>query len=359
MENKRIMSLFAILVMVFTFVSGCKSDETIIGSELIKIDENDYVSSEAEIGDLAKIVRTEASSFYPITAEITANNGGVILTDVKVKNLDYVKKGDLLAEIRPYSAEEIAAKEKTISDKENELSSMMAFYDSEANELNSLIASSTNSIDKAIYEQQLIENELNRNYTNEKSLKEIETLKEELEIMKEEKGDCNIYAPFDGVVDKVYVSTPDTVLSESTLLFSMHSVDTVVIYFDDPGYVYCENEVKVIAGSGDTKQEIAGKVVCADHYLHPDIRQGKIFVRLEGEYDKENLEPIEVELTTYNVKNVLTTKSTGINNIKDKDYVYIMEDGKLKRRHVVVGGSDGENTWILQGVDEGDLIYLQ
>ena len=36
-----------------------------------------------------------------------------------------------------------------------------------------------------------------------------------------------------------------------------------------------------------------------------------------------------------------------------------MEDGKLKRRHVLTADSDDENTWILQGVDEGDIVYLQ
>lgn len=359
MANKRLIALIVLFSICILSFSACKSDDTLISSDLIMIEDNEMISSEVVTGNLAKSVKCEAASFYPITADISPEKSGVILVDVKVKNLDYVKKGDLLAELRPYTDEEIAEKENDIAAKEAELSTKMAYYDNEKNSLNSMKAATSNSIEKSIYDQKIIENDLNRDYAYSTATAEIETMKKELEVIKSVEGNCNIYAPFDGVVEAVRVSNEGTVLSSSTIVFDMYSVDTVIVYFDDPGNVYYNNKVIVTAGQGEDKQVIEGTVVGADHYINPDMRQGKVFVRLEGDYDKENLESLSVELTTYNVQNVLITRSSGISKIKDESYVYILEDEKLKRRHVITGGSDDENTWILQGIEEGDVVYLQ
>lgn len=357
MENNKSLAFIIVFIMVTCFC-GCSEKETIIESELIKIDENEMLSSEVAIGELGKTVKKEAQAFYPITSQLAPAKSGVVLVDVKVNNLEYVKKGDLLVEIRPYNAEEIAKKEEDIRNKEADMNEMMVYFDNEYSQLNSLYSSSSGT-DRQIYQLKIEENRLNRDYSYKTYTAEIENLKKELEVIKEDKGDCNIYSPYDGVIDSVLVSKEGTVLSDSMAIIKMHSIDTVVIYFDDPGYVYCDNDVKVIAGSLDNRQEITGKVVCDDHYLHSAIRSGKIYVRLEGEYDKENLSNIEVEINTYNIKNVLTAKSNSIVNEKDKQYVYILEDGELKKRHVIVAGDDGENAWILQGIKNGDIVYLQ
>lgn len=359
MASKRYIAFIVLTSVCLLSLSGCKSDDTLLSSDLIMIEDNEMVSSEVVTGDLAKIVKCDAASFYPITADLTPDKSGVILVDVKVKNLDYVKKGDLLAEVRPYTDEEIAEKEKAIATKESELSTKMAYYDSEESKLNSMKAATLNSIEKSIYDQRIIENNLNRDYAYNTATAEIETMKSELEVIKSVEGDCNIYAPFDGVVESVRVSTEGTVLTSNTIVFEMYSVDTVIVYFDDPGNVYYNNKVTVTAGNGEDKQVIEGVVVGADHYINPDMRQGRVFVRLEGEYDKENLDSLSVELITYNVQNVLITRSSGISKIKDESYVYILEDDKLKKRHVITGGSDDDNTWILQGIEEGDVVYLQ
>lgn len=359
MASKRIMAIFVMVSICLLSFSACKNDDTLISSDLMMIEDNEMVSSEVVTGNLSKTVKCEAASFYPITADISPVKSGVILVDVKVSNLDYVKKGDLLAEVRAYSDEEIAEKEKAIATKESELNNKMAYYDNEESSLKAMKAATSNSIEKSIYDQKIIENDLNRDYAYNTSITEIETMKKELEVIKSVEGDCNIYAPFDGVIEAVRVSNEGTVLASSTIVFEMFSVDTVIVYFDDPGNVYYNNKVTVTAGHGDDKQVIEGTVVGADHYINPDMRQGKVFVRLEGDYDKENLESLSVELTTYNVQNVLITRSSGISKIKDESYVYILEDEKLKRRHVITGGSDDENTWILQGVEEGDVVYLQ
>ena len=357
-SRKSIVFLIVAVIFASSF-TACKSEDGLISSELMMIDDNEMVSSEVGYGTLCKKIKSEASVFYPITADLCSNASGVILTEVKVKNLDYVHKGDLLAEVRAYSDEEIAEKEQNIAKKEAELNSKLAYYDGEKARLSSLMAATNDSLDKKIYEQQIIQVDLNRNYTYNSSTSEIETLKKELDSIKAVSGDCNIYAPFDGIIQSVKISNKGTVLTDSTVVIEMYSVDTVIVYFDDPGDVYYNNKVKVIAGTGDNVQTIEGTVVGADHYLHTSIKQGKIFVRLDGEYDKENLDSVMVELDAVKAENVLITKSSGLNKIKDSFYVYIMEDGKLKRRHVTTGGSDDENTWILQGVNEGDIIYLQ
>lgn len=359
MVNKRYMIVFLFILSCLFSFTACGSDESLISSDLMMIDENEMVSSEVVIGDLSKTINAEAHSFYPITAELSPNQSGVVLVEVKVSNLDYVHKGDLLAECRAYSAEEIAEKEKNIATKESELNNKLAYYANEEARLNSLKAATGNSTEKSIYDQMIIENNLNRDYANNTAAKELETLRKELEAIKSVSGDCNIYAPFDGIIESVQISAEGTVLTDSTVVFEMYSTDTVIVYFDAPEDVYYNNKVKVTAGKGDNVQTIDGIVVGADHYLHPNLCQGKIFVRLEGDYDKENLDSITVELEVSKAKNVLVTRSSGISKIKDSSYVYILEDGKLKRRHVICGGSDDENTWILQGVNEGDVIYLQ
>lgn len=359
MECKKIIKMLSMFCVALLTLSACEGEDALVSSELLMIDENEMVSSEVGIGSLVKKVKADAAVYYPITAGLSSSTSGVILTEVKVDSLDYVHKGDLLAEVRAYTAEEIAEKESLISTKESELNSKLNAYDSESSRINSLIASCSDNIQKQIYEEQLVQNNLNRDYAYNMDVKEIETLKKELETIKSVSGDCNIYAPFDGIVENVLINSEGTALSSSNVVLNMYSVDTVIVYFDDPGDVYYNTDVTVYAGTGDNKQTISEVIVGADHYLSSQIKQGKAYVRLTGEYDKENLESVSVELETLKAENVLISKSSGISTIKDRDYVYIMKDGKLKRRHVVCGGSDGENTWFLQGVDEGDIIYLQ
>lgn len=359
MASKCYIALVLIVALSVMSFTSCKSDENLISSDLIMIEDNDMVSSEVAKGKLSKKITVEAASFYPINADLTPEQSGVILEKIKVKNLDYVKKGDLLAEVRAYTDAEIVEKENYITTKEAELNSKLSYYENEESRLNSLKAAAQNSIEKSIYDQKIIENGLNRDYAESSAKKEIENLKKELEVIKSVSGDCNIYAPFDGVIESVKINNEGTILSASTVVFEMYSIDTVVVYFEDPGDVFFNNKVTVTAGSGDNTQVIDGVVVGADHYLSPLMRQGKVYVRLEGDYDKENLDSLMVELEINEAENVLVTKSSGISKIKDKSYVYIMEDGKLKRRHVLTADSDGEYTWILQGVDEGDVVYLQ
>lgn len=353
-----IVFLLIVFLSALSF-TACKSEEKLISSDLMMIDDNEMVSSEVKTGKLSKTINIEAASFYPINADISPEQSGVILEEIMVKNLDYVHKGDLLAKVRAYTADEIAEKEAYIATKEADLNSKLAYYESEESRLNSLKALTQNSIEKSIYEQMIIENSLNRDYAVNSANNELDTLKNELEVINSVSGDCNIYAPFDGVIESVKINNEGSILSSSTVVFEMYSIDTVVVYFDDPGDVYYNNKVTVTAGTGDNKQVIDGVVMGADHYLSPVIRQGKVYVRLEGDYDKENLDSLMVELEINEAENVLITKSSGINKINDKSYVYIMEDGKLKRRHVLTADSDDENTWILQGIDEGDIVYLQ
>lgn len=359
MANKRYFIMLIMALVLLLSLSACKSEENLISSELMMIDSNEMVSSEVTNGKLCDKITADASVFYPIKSDLCPSASGVILTEVKVKNQDFVHKGDLIAEVRAYTAEEIAEKEEYIANKESDLNDKMAHYDSEKTRLTSLMNAEQNSLQKKIYEEQIIQNDLNRDYAYTSAVKEIENLKQEHTKIKSVSGDCNIYAPYDGIIEAVKVNDKGTVLTDSTVVVSMYSVDTVIVYFDNPGDIYYNNKVTVTAGIGDNVQTIEGTVVGADHYLHTSIQQGKVYVRLEGEYDKENLESVKVNLEVVKAENVLVTKSSGLNKIKDNYYVYIMEDGKLKRRHVTIGGSDNENTWILQGVNEGDIIYLQ
>ncbi len=358
MESKSKTRWVLLPIVISLVLSGCGSKKDLLSSDLLPIEDNAYVSSEAVIGDLEKKETVDAAAYYPVVQDLTPAADAVVLESMEVDNLDTVKEGDLLAKLRPYSEEEIAEKEQAIAAKEAEYNRQSAYYARERDQLNAQYASA-DAYDRAIITQKLAANEINNNYMATENQTEIDQMKKELETMKAVQGDCNIYAPFDGVVDNVFIRTEGTVLTSQSVVLRMHSTDTVVVYFDDPGYTYFGNTVTILAGSGDKQQKIQGTVVCADHYLPDLLKQGKVYVRLDGEYDKSNLDPLKAELATYRAGQVLMTKSSGVFTIKDKSYVFILEDGELRRRHVLTGGSDGENTWILQGIDEHDVVYLQ
>ena len=55
----------------------------------------------------------------------------------------------------------------------------------------------------------------------------------------------------------------------------------------------------------------------------------------------------------------MLVKKFAVTEQNNEKYVSIIQDGKIMKRPVVTGSDDGENVWILKGIDEGQQVLIQ
>ncbi len=343
-------------------LSGCGKDrerEELLEQSLVSADDEEIGTSTAQIGSLREELTFSGEVYYPVIREITCPESGYALKQIVVEVGDTVSSGDLIAEVEALSAEDVNAKQQQIDQKQKELEDVRAYTNQEINSLTAERNAAQTELERQICDLKIQEQQLTMAHMEEEYAKEIAGLEEEMQQIQSAETLDGIYAPYDGVIEEVNSITAGTVLTDSRPVVAMYSVETCLITAKNPGNVRYGDVVTVTAGIGDGRREYSGQIVGADNALDEGIQDGNLYIKLTEDYDPENLKNIEIVATGYEVEDVLVVKANAVFEQKDESYVYLLEDDKLMQRHVIVGGTDGEYTWILQGLSEGDVVSIQ
>lgn len=354
-HSKKIMLLLGLTAIA---VCGCgNKNKNLVNSSLVN-SEDGFGSDTAKIGQLKESKSFSASVTYPISTVIYAPYSGLVMKKIEVEYGDKVKKGDLLVSIQEINADTIAAQEDAIAKNLQELNKGIENYNSQIAVLNSSIASSDGT-QQQLYQVQKDKVERQLEYYKQDGERVQNQMKQELETLKTLEGDMNIYAPYDGVIDEVENVPEGTELTNTRELLKMHSESETLLYVSEGASLKYNMPVTVSVGVGETQAEYSGRVVSADNVLDDAYQTKCTYVKLDENVAADELKNITVTADVKKLNNILLVKQFAVTEQNKEKYISIIEDGKIMKRPVITGGSDGNNVWILKGVNEGQQVLIQ
>ena len=185
----------------------------------------------------------------------------------------------------------------------------------------------------------------------------------------ERAGYTAISAPINGIVTRVNCKRGEYVQGGAIPLPSAEMA-MLVITTTDRVWIECnidESDVNDVA-VGQTANVLLGEgreIKARVHQISPSVRQSQgdvrtFAVKLAVEGDTSKLHSgmsVDVDIVTKSIKQALSVPSFAIFDGKDnKYYVYVLEDGKAKKRGVTKGTAGRDRTEITKGVKAGETV---
>lgn len=372
-RNKQLLPLLLSLMLV-----GCasgsqgasgQSEEELLLNAVQNVAENQtpdgtIKTTTVQRSDLTATYSVDAVRLYPFGEEIVYANAyaTVTLEQCLVEAGEFVKAGQELfvlhqsmseidaEEVRRTYARESAAYEITCADYENRLSEL----EKDQNAYNCLA-----------YEYEIYQ---------EETLKELSELAEEIAAYDQirENPEVILTAPFDGYVESVINRIKGEKISADEVLMQLQDISVWYYTLDDMAQtVPIGKDVLIYSDSSQERSlEITGYVVCADMALGGDEKKGYALVRanqvtadgenVAGQFDPAMLpEQMKAKLCQMELNNVLAVPKDYVHQEGEKRYVYRLENGTQVKTYVVcMADNVNGSSWILSGVEEGDVLAL-
>ena len=300
-----------------------------------------------------------------------------VLKEIKVKNGDEVKQGDVLAVL---SVEEGIGQ---TTGYQLELEELKTSYE---------------------YQRMLDNNEMKKKETRRQTMREnqkegtleykvlsleIAKLQYQMQLADEEyryqsecirqnmnredelTGTIEVTAPQDGIVSDMTSVAVGYSLTKDTLLCKIAdaSFQCAVIY-EEKDVIPSECEVTI--DLYNTDKSYHGKVLCAykdavrtvyndKRILTEEVEQMKniVYVSLEEDVSYEEIFPFEIRCALMQEENAIVIPSRAMYTENNRRYVWIMKDDQMEKRYVTLGYNNGNETWIIQGLSVGEQIVVE
>lgn len=182
------------------------------------------------------------------------------------------------------------------------------------------------------------------------------------QIAKKSLNDCNLYAPFSGMVGSYLLEEGSNALPMQPVMTFLN-IDTVIVKFSVPeneiSSVQLGDKLSIVVAALDYKQfncHITEKGVAANTLSHSYTVKAAIankdYSLLPGMVSKVLYGPSSEEQTLNIPANIIQTGSQGY-------YVWINDNGIAKRQNVKVGNYVGDNVIIKEGLKIGQQIITE
>lgn len=345
--------------LLVSALPGCgdNSQSNIISSELVS-EEGGFGQDTAQTGDFVDTKTYDAKRIYPISNVITSSYDGVILKKINVKAQQEVKKGDLLVTIEQVTEDMLAEKEAALAKSQEDTQAVLDSYKISMSNLEHNISVSSGTQKKS-YETELAKIKVQYEWYQQTAIRDQESVKSELEYLRSLQGDLNIYAPYDGIIDTISNVPEGTELDTTRELLTMHSEEQIMLQVSNGADMRYMQSVTVETGSGEKIKSYKGTVISCNDVRSDAFKNGSATIRLDEQIPPDELSNVRVKATTKELYNVLVVRNYAVSTEKDKNYVSILEDDKIMKRRVITGGSCGDYTWILQGLEDGQTVTIQ
>ncbi|WP_101757658.1 efflux RND transporter periplasmic adaptor subunit [Oceanicoccus sp. KOV_DT_Chl] len=181
-----------------------------------------------------------------------------------------------------------------------------------------------------------------------------------------------ITAPFTSVIDKKQVDLGQYISAGATL-FNLLGTDIVEVRLPitatDIGFIHLpkagDNDyapVQLNASFGHVLQSWQGKIVRVERRVDSTTRTFFVVAEVDSPYD-ENLHAVPLSLGLFVDANIQAEKlASGVrvrrDAIHNNQYVYLVEDEKLKQRRVTVARREVDSVVITDGLYDGDQLVL-
>ncbi|MDI9497315.1 MAG: hypothetical protein QM270_02360 [Bacillota bacterium] len=184
----------------------------------------------------------------------------------------------------------------------------------------------------------------------------------ELELLREDYETTELVAPFAGVVNQL------TRLNENALIEPWQGlvelrVDRGLLWtFEDSrGQFRYGQRVLVTYGPPRAPEEAEGEVACVGSMLELAQPTANVLVRLI-DVDPEveaRMTNVRLEGTSAELLHVLTVSRRAVYSQSGKSFVYLLEDGIMKKRFFIGGVENLDYVQVVSGLREGDVVVVR
>lgn len=362
-------------------VSGMKEgDEVYSQSSDLPGSKYSLVTVEKSTLDITKRYDT-AKLAYPLVTQVVNSVDGAKVKEVRVKNGQEVKRGDILFVLEAGSGNSaVLGNSADMANKKRNYEYEMSIYKTELEKLQKQekemkVQETTYT---ATYKKLSLEiSTLQLNMQKETATYEYEIARLQREYAQniKENGEIYVTATRDGVIKELASLSEGYSLEKNSLLCKIVDPEfTCIKLFADGVKMPVGTRVSVVRGIMDG--ELAGTVVSSvsesqgdsypgGMYISEKSSQSKdaVYIVLDNPEAYEKLGSFGVNVSVWNVENAIVVDHDCIYTQGDSQtgrrYVWVNEDGNLSKRYVTVGYLDNEVAWIVQGVSEGEQIVLE
>ncbi len=362
-------------------ISGIEEgDEVYSQSSDIPGSKYSLVTVEKSTLDITKRYDT-AKLAYPLVTQVVNDVDGARVQEIRVKNGQEVKAGDIIAVLEAGSGNSVVLDNSTdIANLKRNYEYEMAIYQTELEELleqeKEMVENENNGT--ALYKRHVLKiSNLQLNMQKETAVYEYETgrLQRDYAQNVKENGQIYITADRDGVIKELASLSEGYSLEKNSLICKIIDPDfTCVKLFADGVKMPVGSRVSIVRGIMDGEltgtvvssiSEVQGGIYPNGMYIREKSSQTKdaVYIVLDKEGAYEKLGSFGVKVSVWNVENAIVVDNDCIYTQGDsktgKRYVWVSEDGNLSKRYVTIGYLDGDVAWIVQGLNEGEQIVLE
>ncbi len=319
----------------------------------VKAIEANYKTAKCEIGTIEKPISGQSALGFPSSVLIQNTEDAAVLRVVHVTNMEFVTKGQILAELDYDPITLDSARQRL----ELQIVDVRSAIDTQKSQTQKAIADLSRKTDRRSQIEVKKQRAQLDVFVHQKE-QAIKAFQKELDEVVDKQQGLKLYAPYDGVVN-TNSFLPGRLVEKGTVLMTLYDpmVFYVVINGDDVNTYRYGMEVNVLAA----REPIGKARIVSDPSVMKEKTAGKYMAELENkEIDLRRTlsKIITIEAMSMNESGLLTVPNAAVRNEDGKKYVFIVENNQLKKRYVRIGLVGRDKTQILDGVLEGQDVLI-
>ena len=358
--NKGRLRLAALAMAAFLCVCGPGRASQLIDPEQIEADEVRYKTDTAVRGEMLRTASGSGSRYFPHTETVFYRGDQATFQEWIAHRGDTVKAGDPLIRVSvQYDAVRLQelelelrrAKEDYetgVRDREEALDALRAQADGERDPYARGMAGLTLRQEELRLEKYKLDQD-----------RSIASIEEAIDEMNERRSHGIVYAPIDGIVENTTYFKENEPVYDWMSLCTIASEDVLLIAVSGARLSYGQ-EVTIDVGPARNRVTTTGRVVAAaDVIATLSSDRALILPDDRTPFDETKNNSIVVHGNSVDLKNVLliNRKAVTLNNGRTI-VTTLTDDGVTHKRYILTGMITPSEVWVLQGLDEGDVVIL-
>lgn len=374
-----------ILTILFFLFSGCSlfpTEEEALAPPLVEPEEISYKTAEATIGYIEDSIQKTAYFVPVVKKDYFFQNRSGRLKSIHVTQGDFVKAGDVLAELLADGVErDIAYQRILVDSREKDLAytedlagieiqaakDNIAYLENKYSEMNRsagvYTANEIENLQKEIDNQKVLLDKLLLNYSNQLDMKKNEMASAQLQLsqLEEDLRQCVLYAQVDGIITYTRnMNEGDPVDIYQTLVTV---ADPKILQLEYKGTSASDFRLGMKVGVTVNKESHTGEVVLtASNVPLEEMEMYKDTVRIKMDkmpIDVESGDSAQIKLVKDFSENALIVPKRAVKTYMGKDVIYVLEDGIRVERYIQKGVQSTSDIEIIEGLEAGEQVIIE
>lgn len=357
---KRLLLLAMAVVTLAVSAGAAWAQEDIISGDQLTPEQVNYKTETVITGTFEKKGSGQCSQYYPYKYKVRCEYGGTKFLDSLSTVGDEVTEGMVVAELSVESSPVYLTNlERTLQRTEEAFEKGVKQREEAIVEARAAIAGEQDRFEKEKKTIALRRMEIELEQYSYTQQYNIDQQKETLEKEYSRLNATQLIAPVNGFVsDSVYKRAYDD-LYVGEELATISSTDVMLMRVDNTNMGLRYNmPVVVTMGPNKKRVEVTGRVVAADNMLPENQRTGYAYIELDEDWRELDMRNPTAMGYTISLENVTLVPRKTVTLENGKYFVSKLVDGMVQKRYVTYGLGGATALWIMDGLEEGEILVV-